>query len=391
MAIISTLVCTTAGYLYPVYRSYKILMYNPNEASKILVYWIVIGTFAACQVLTDKILFWFPFYSEIKAIFILWLTLPATNGYQVIFNRFIISFFNKYEKQIDSGYDTILYLLKNKFIEVNQKLWVIIQEKIFNIEIKAIKTEEKKPTPNRIQQIEPIMKTKLNDDTPLNPAPVNHVNPVVKRVASISHEGSSPAHQRKAVVMPMSPSLANKNVEIHKKPLSRQSSVTRNEIQNHNSNNNSNNNTPLMKNYKKTVTPLPSIKNNNEHISDKYQKIKLYKEQLLDVLSQLEKDEEKEIRLYNKNNSKMPNSKDKSSHTSNVLTINNNTNLNINSNMINSKLSKNNKDPNYTDFDYNFNESDYEAILNDSKSFVKNSNKGHGSSITNFLKNFKSR
>jgi len=234
------------------------------------------------------------------------------------------------------------------------------------------------------------MKTKLNDDTPLNPTPVNHVNPVVKRVASISQDGNSPVHQRKPVAaMSMSPSLANKNVEIHKKPLSRQASATRNEIIN-NSNNNSNNNTPLMKNYKKTVTPLPSIKNNNGHISDKYQKIRLYKEQLLDVLSQLEKDEEKEIRLYNKNNSKMPNSKDKSSHTTNVLTINNNTNLNINNKMENSKLTKN-KDPDYTDFDYNFNEADYEAILTDSKAFVKNSNKSHGSSITNFLKNFKSR
>ncbi|ORX59316.1 hypothetical protein BCR36DRAFT_90970 [Piromyces finnis] len=139
MAIISTLVCTTAGYLYPVYKSYKIFMYNPSESSKILVYWIVIGTYTMCQIITDKILFWFPFYNEMKAVFVLWLALPQTNGYQLIFDKFISNFLNKYEKQIDSGYETVLYLLKNKLIEVSQKLWVLIQERIFSNDIKKTK------------------------------------------------------------------------------------------------------------------------------------------------------------------------------------------------------------------------------------------------------------
>jgi len=273
--------------------------------------------------------------------------------------------------------------------------------------------------PNRIQQIEPVMKTKLIDNNTninpdnhinpvvnpvVNPIVVNpvvnpnvnpNVNPVVKRITPSSTDGTSPVYQRKAPMTQMSPAIANKNIEAYKSPLPRQSSI--NHIENiNNSNNNSNNNTPHMKNYKKINTPLPSIKNNNNninnnnvHISDKYQKIKLYKEQLLDVISQLEKDEEKEIRLYNKNNPKMANHKDKSSLGSNVMTLNNNNNYNNNNNnMINSKLNKNYKDDN-NDFDYNLNEADYEAILSDSKAFVKNNNKSHG--IANFLKNFKSR
>jgi len=230
------------------------------------------------------------------------------------------------------------------------------------------------------------MKTKLIEDTQMSPVPsqVNHNNPVVQRVMPMSPAGNSPSYQRKAIIMPNSPALKNNNnnnnmVEYKSPVQTRINNYSNDLTQQRHSNNNSNVNTPVMKNYKKTINNNNA---NNTHISDRYQKIKLYKEQLLDVLSQLEKDEEKEIKNYNKNNSKMTHHRNKSSLSNNVT--------NNNNNIISSKLSKNQKNDN-TDFEYNLDEADYEAILSDSKAFVKNNNRGHSNSITNFLKNLKSR
>ncbi|KAL6624005.1 hypothetical protein LY90DRAFT_673381 [Neocallimastix californiae] len=379
MAIISALICIIATYLYPLYRSYKVLKYNPNDASKILAFWVVISTFGICQAITDKFLFWFPFYNEIKASIILWLTLPITNGYKFIYDKYIFDFLDKYEVQIDSGYDTILYILRNKLIEICQRLWIIIQEKFFS-EAKNINLI----LAPKVTTVEPE-KIKLIEETP-------------KVKSNIPGEESPAYHQRKAIVVPSSsengitdklggntPSPVRVNKNTHNAhnimdntniPMNNKN----NSKSNTNSNMNSNNNTPIIKGIKKIAPHYHSNNNENQnHISDKYQQIRAYKEQLHDMLTQLEKDEEKELNKYNKSMAKTSHSRSKSNN------IMNNPNLNNNVVMNNNKLNKNiNKDDIY-DFEYSLDKKDYEAIQTDSKIATKNNRRN----ITNFLKNFK--
>jgi len=376
MAIISALICTIATYLYPLYRSYKILKYNPNDSSKFLTFWVVISTFGICQAITDKFLFWFPFYNEIKASIILWLTLPITNGYKLIYDKYILEFLNKYEVQIDSGYDTILYILRNKLIEISQKLWTIIQEKFFS-EAKNINLIlAPKVTTVESDRIKIIEETpKVKSDMPVEDSPVHQ--------------------QRKAIVIPSSkehgnndklgsntPSSvkANKNIHSIMDNTNNLMNYKNNSKSNANSNVNSNNNTPIIKGIKK-ITPHP-YSNNNEnqnHISDKYQQIRAYKEQLHDMLNQLEKDEEKELNKYNKNLVKTSHSRSRSNNVMNNPNLNNNVILN------NNKLNKNIIKDDINDFEYSLDEKDYEAMQTDSKIATKTNRRN----ITNFLKNFK--
>ena len=199
---------------------------------------------------------------------------------------------------------------------------------------------------------------------------------------------SNPVYQGKTIVVPLSSPVIinNKRLEYRSPSTIKKKNNIMNNI---NNNINDNSNSPVIRNIKKT-TPLPYSDINDNHISDKYQKIRAYKEQLLDVITQLEKDEEKELNKYNKNNTKSSHNRSKSNQNNNNNTI---TKTNLNNNIIiNNNYNKSNKNNNKEDdFEYidsNFDEKDYETILTNSKAFIK-SNRSR--SITNFFKNLKSR
>ncbi|KAI7897135.1 TB2/DP1, HVA22 family-domain-containing protein [Mucor mucedo] len=73
--------CVKLGLLqlYPAYISYKaIKRNNQQEFASLLTFWIVSISFLAVEYFSDIFLFWFPFYTEIKLIIVLWLILPQT-------------------------------------------------------------------------------------------------------------------------------------------------------------------------------------------------------------------------------------------------------------------------------------------------------------------------
>jgi len=115
--LISRLVLLVFGTLYPAYASYKtVKTKNVRDYVKWMMYWIVFAAYTFIEIFTDIFLaFWFPFYYELKILFVLWLVCPATRGSTYIFRKVINPHLSKHELVIDSyiaalwdhGYDLV--------------------------------------------------------------------------------------------------------------------------------------------------------------------------------------------------------------------------------------------------------------------------------------------
>ncbi|VEN53986.1 unnamed protein product [Callosobruchus maculatus] len=90
------------GTLYPAYASYKaVRSKGGREYVKWMMYWIVFALFTCIETFTDIFLSWFPFYYEIKIIFVIWLLSPATKGSSILYRKFVHPMLSSKEQEID--------------------------------------------------------------------------------------------------------------------------------------------------------------------------------------------------------------------------------------------------------------------------------------------------
>ncbi|KAF9274602.1 receptor accessory protein 4 [Mortierella alpina] len=100
--LLSRVVCTVAGSFYPAYASYKAI--NSRDHTRLtawLMYWTVMGIFTLAEVVLDTFVFWFPFYYEIKMLFVLWMILPQTQGSIYLYQTFVDPYLTQHEREID--------------------------------------------------------------------------------------------------------------------------------------------------------------------------------------------------------------------------------------------------------------------------------------------------
>uniref|UniRef100_A0AC34PUR9 Receptor expression-enhancing protein n=2 Tax=Panagrolaimus sp. JU765 TaxID=591449 RepID=A0AC34PUR9_9BILA len=115
---ISRVLMLTAGTLYPAYRSYKaVRTKDVKEYVKWMMYWIVFALISCAESLADIIIaFWFPFYYELKIIFVIWLISPWTKGASLMYRNWVHPWLMKHERDIDfyleqakaEGYNQVL-------------------------------------------------------------------------------------------------------------------------------------------------------------------------------------------------------------------------------------------------------------------------------------------
>jgi len=123
-ALLSRCLILVLGTLYPAYRSYKAIKNKDlREHVKWMMYWIVFALFTTCETFLDIFFSWFPFYYEIKILFILWVLSPATRGSSLLYKKVVHPMLISREKEIDEliektkqqGYSTFIQLFSSGF------------------------------------------------------------------------------------------------------------------------------------------------------------------------------------------------------------------------------------------------------------------------------------
>lgn len=95
--------CNLIGFAYPAYASVKAIE-TPvkDDDTKWLMYWCVYAFFGILEYFSDILLFWIPFYTLSKCLFLLWLMVPGKNGgTYLIYNRVLKPFVLKHQSSID--------------------------------------------------------------------------------------------------------------------------------------------------------------------------------------------------------------------------------------------------------------------------------------------------
>jgi len=89
----STFLTDLIGFLYPVYGSIKAIESESKEDDTLwLTYWLVFALFKVLEGGLGFIMFSIPFYTLIKACFLVWCYYPKTQGAQLIYTSVIKSY-----------------------------------------------------------------------------------------------------------------------------------------------------------------------------------------------------------------------------------------------------------------------------------------------------------
>ena len=113
----------SVGTLYPAYCSFKAVktknikvqlgfsyqmkrIYS-KEYVYWMTYWIVFSLITMCEEVTDLVFSpWFPFYYELKMLFLLWLVSPSTRGSVIIYTKIVHPLLVSKEEMIDRMMDS---------------------------------------------------------------------------------------------------------------------------------------------------------------------------------------------------------------------------------------------------------------------------------------------
>ncbi|KAG7095620.1 hypothetical protein E1B28_006344 [Marasmius oreades] len=106
----SRIVGTATSFLYPAYCSYKTLSQRPASEADLerwLMYWSVLGTLLSLELFAEWAISWLPFYYTIKTLFLLYLSLPQTQGSTFIYHTYLAPLLHEHEDQIDRSMSKI--------------------------------------------------------------------------------------------------------------------------------------------------------------------------------------------------------------------------------------------------------------------------------------------
>ena len=99
----ASVVANAVGVFFPAFQSFKALESGGTvDDKKWLTYWIVFSTFSIIDHFAGLILSWVPFYFIFKLVFLIYLFLPATDGATMIYEKYLLPFYKKYEKDIQA-------------------------------------------------------------------------------------------------------------------------------------------------------------------------------------------------------------------------------------------------------------------------------------------------
>lgn len=130
--------CCSVGVVLPVYSTFKAIeRKDPDEQQRCLVYWAAYGSFTVAEMITDKLIYWFPLYYHMKFAFLVWLQLPSTNGATQLYMNHLRPFFLRHQAKLDYILG-LMYGEMVKFAVVHQAEFQFVKKSIVNI-VEAVK------------------------------------------------------------------------------------------------------------------------------------------------------------------------------------------------------------------------------------------------------------
>jgi len=91
------------------------------------MYWCTVGVLIAVEYVCEWLISWFPFYWEVKTLFLLFLALPQTQGSTWVYQSYLEPFFRQNEQDLDQGIlsaqSTVFTFVQSKFQAVWEALW----------------------------------------------------------------------------------------------------------------------------------------------------------------------------------------------------------------------------------------------------------------------------
>jgi len=91
------------------------------------MYWVVLACLKLAEGFADNFVFWFPFYYELKALFVLWLILPQTQGGIVLYNTLVDPTLSEHEQDIDSALNMAQEQARNTGVEWSRRGLMTLQ------------------------------------------------------------------------------------------------------------------------------------------------------------------------------------------------------------------------------------------------------------------------
>ncbi|KAL5520925.1 hypothetical protein ACEPAF_2928 [Sanghuangporus sanghuang] len=101
----SRVISSTTAFLYPGYASFKCLSQRPASEAELerwLMYWSVLGCIVGVEYVAEWLISWLPLYYPLKTVFLLYLSLPQTQGSSYLYVNYLQPFFHSHEADIDA-------------------------------------------------------------------------------------------------------------------------------------------------------------------------------------------------------------------------------------------------------------------------------------------------
>lgn len=86
---------------------------SKEDDTKWLMYWCVYGLFGILEFFSDIFLFWIPFYTLSKCLFLIWLMVPGPNGgthivYFKVIRPFVLTHQSKIDQHIGQAKEALI-------------------------------------------------------------------------------------------------------------------------------------------------------------------------------------------------------------------------------------------------------------------------------------------
>lgn len=99
---ISSFICNLLTLPYPIFASYKAVESTTKvDDTQWLIFWVVWGSSTLIESMVSVVIFWFPFYFEIKLLFFTLLQLPVIGISERMYEKILKPYFDSKMEYID--------------------------------------------------------------------------------------------------------------------------------------------------------------------------------------------------------------------------------------------------------------------------------------------------